>query len=329
MIQHSKTTLSKNDFNAVNSVMKCGMLTAGKIVDEFQNNFKEYVQKEYIQMYSSGSQGLFELLFALNIKTGDEVLIPSYICSSVNNVILKVGGTPVYYDNKKGSWTSSYNEIAKSINLNTKLIIINHTFGIQYNYEEIARIANSNIPLIEDCAHFISSNNDDIKISNLFLASFYSFNATKLMTTGEGGAICTNRKDIYLELSKYKLDSGISDINASLGISQLKQFDYFIKKRKEIANYYFDELDEIALELRNYNSIYFRFPIFISKQTKFLNNNTIFFRKGIDKLLHKNMKLPNVEKIFKETISIPIYPNLSKNEQKIIIEIVKELYYAN
>ena len=331
-IPHSRSTLSDENFDFIKETYLSGIITSNSKVDFFKTKFRRYINKEYIELYSSASQALYDLLLTMDIKEDDEILIPSYICNSVKKSILKVGAKPIFYDNEKKSWISSSKEIQTRITKNTKVIIINHTFGIRYEKKEIEKILKCNIPMIEDCAHFISSKNIDIEVSNLFMASFYSFNATKLLATGEGGAICTNDRVLADKLVKHKLDEGFSDLNASLGLAQLNQFNNFLEKREEIANYYFQNLGDITKDLKEYSSIYFRFPIFVKDDILFLKSNSrVIFRKGVDDLLHlgKEINLPKVEEVFKETISIPIYPSLTKKEQNIIIEEVKRLIDEN
>lgn len=331
IISHSNTTLTQKDLDSINNTFLSGITTANNKVNLFKKQFQNYAHKGYIELYSSGASALYELLLGLNIQKDDEILLPSYICDSVEKAILKCGANSLFYDNEKDSWISSYKEISKKVTKKTKAIIVNHTFGIRYDLEEIKKLTLLNIPLIQDCAHFISSEAKDIEISNLFIASFYSFNATKFLATGEGGAVCTNDKDLAKELSNNKLDNGISDLNASLGVSQLEQFDNFLVKRKDIANYYFENLGDISKELEQYSSIYFRFPIFVKNDSKFLNSDQVAFRKGVDSLLHnlKKQNLANVENVFEKTISIPIYPSLTKKEQEIIVDEVKRLIHGN
>jgi len=328
MIPHSKPTLTDRDFHCVDMTLKSNMISSGKKVQEFEREFKRYIQKEYIQLYSSGTQALYSLFLALNIKLNDEIVMPSYICHSVKEAILKIGAIPIYYDNEKDSWISSYKQIFKAVTNKTKAIIVNHTFGIQYDYAEIKQLQLQlqlqllNIHLIEDCAHFISSKKSDVKISNLFIASFYSFNATKLLAMGEGGAVCTNDKNLSIELNDFKLDYGISDINASLGLSQLEQLDDFLNKRIEVANCYFENFQ---LE-KKYQSIYFRFTITSKNLNKFLISNKVAYRKGVDAILYD---FKNCKDILNKTVSIPIYPSLSKNEIDIILDETKKLLDEN
>jgi dTDP-4-amino-4,6-dideoxygalactose transaminase len=328
---HSRPTLCSKDFEMIKDTYSTGIITSSNKVESFKKKYQGYVQKEYIELYSSGASALYELFLGLNIQKNDEILLPSYMCNSVRKVILKCGAKPIYYDNKKDSWISTHAEILKKVAKNTKVIIINHTFGIRYDLKEIVKLTTLRVPLIQDCAHFISNEKKDIEISNLFTASFYSFNATKLLATGEGGAVCTNDKSLFKELSKNKLDDGISDLNASLGLSQLEQYDDFIQQRKNIASNYFDNLGDISKDLKQYSSIYFRFPIFIKNDGKFIGSKKVSFRKGVDSLLHDLMKerLPNVENVFKKTISLPIYPSLTKKEQTIVINEIKRLIDEN
>ena len=190
-IPHSQPTLISKDLDGLKTIFKSRFISSGAKVEEFKKSFKKYLKKEYIELYSSGSQALYRLLLALNVNTGDDVLIPSYICDSVKRAVLNSGANLVFYDNKINSWISSSEEIMSVVTSKTKAIIVNHTFGMRYSYNEIKRISLLNIPLIEDCAHFVSQKEEDVGISNLFIASFYSFSATKLLTTGEGGAVCT------------------------------------------------------------------------------------------------------------------------------------------
>jgi perosamine synthetase len=308
-----------------------GITAAQSKVNLFEKKFKKYTQKENVELYSSGSSALYELLLGLNIQPNDRVLLPSYICSSVEKAILKCHAIPIYYDNEQESWISSFEQISKKVTKNTKAIIVNHTFGIRYSFEEIRKIANLNISIIEDCAHFISNKKEDIEISNLFTASFYSFNATKLLATGEGGAVCTNDRDLAQEMLKYKLDRGVSDLNAALGLSQLEQLDIFLEKRERIANYYFENLGDVVRYFKHRSSIYFRFPVFVKNNELFLRSKKVAFRKGVDELLHSSAQetLLNVEKVFQHTISIPIYPNLTKKQQAVVVNEFKRLNDEN
>lgn len=313
MIPHSRPTIFKKDIEPINGVIESNIIASSDISKNFRSKFGEFSGKEYVFLYSSGTHALYELLLSLEIEKGSDVLIPSYICPSVKKAIEKVGSNPVFYDNKKNCWISSYKQIKKSVTPNTKLIILNHTFGIRYKDTEIKKIKQLNIPIIEDNAHFISGYKEDIEISNMFLASFYSFHATKLLTTGEGGAITTNDKYLAKKIEENKLCNGMSDINATLGILQLERYNDFLQRRKEIAEIYLSKIKNT----KKLDSIYFRFPILTDNVRLFLNSKKVSFRRGVDLILKE---LPNTKIVYDKTISIPIYPSLSRDDIEIIID---------
>ncbi|MCS7244451.1 MAG: DegT/DnrJ/EryC1/StrS aminotransferase family protein [Candidatus Calescibacterium sp.] len=331
-IPHSKPYLDKKDIESVRQTILSKNIANNGKSQEFKNLLSKYLHKEYVELYSSGTTAFYEILLALEIKQDDEILIPAYICESVYKAVKKSKAKPVFYDNDENyPWITSYKQIEKKLSYNTKAILINHTFGIQYSIEEILKIKSIGKILIEDCAHFIPNKEKDRKISNIFDISFYSFNATKLLTTGEGGAIATNNKELFSKIIENKIDPGMPDLNCSLGISQIKKLPFFLEKREEIANIYLEKLEtSMTKEIKKYESIYFRFPIIVKDQEKFLSSKRVCYRKGVDTLLHKkyekSTELKNVENIFKKTISIPIYPSLTKKEIKIIIEETLRIY---
>jgi dTDP-4-amino-4,6-dideoxygalactose transaminase len=308
----------KKNLEAIIETFNTNIIASNGVSKKFAEKFSNFIEKDYAFLYSSGTMALYDLLLNLDIKKGDDVLIPAYICSSVKYAIIKTGANVVFYDNEEKSWISSYEKIKNSVTKNIKAIIVNHTFGLRYKKDEIVKLKQLNIPLIEDNAHFVSNKKEDIEISNLFTASFYSFHVTKLLTTGEGGAILTNDSDLAKKIEQNKLDEGINDINAALGISQLKNYNKFLSKRLEIADIYLSKIPNV----KKLNSIYFRFPILVNNIKKFLCSKKVSYKRGVDMLL-KN--LPNVTKIYNKTISIPIYPALTKiDETNRILELINE-----
>ena len=166
-------------------------------------------------------------------------------------------------------------------------------------------------------------------------AAFFSFNATKLLTTGEGGAVVTKDKNLFKELIKIKIDNPINDISASIGISQINKYSDFLKKRRDIANEYDNFFANYNLNKSIKKSIYFRYTIRVSNETRkiFLNSNKVSFRKGVDDLLVFNLNMPkdsfiNSYNDYMTTVSLPIYPALKKIEMKIILDEAKKILNA-
>lgn len=332
-ISHSKTSLSELEKRNALSVLKSGLLTSGNVAKKFSKQLGDYIQQDNVLLYSSGSSALFNILHALNLNASDEVLIPNYICENVLQSVVVAGAKPVLYDNAATNWVSGNEEISKRVTRRTKAIIINHTFGI-YN-EAIKNIKSKGIFIIEDCCHLLTSPSTDFPILKYSDAGFFSFNATKLLATGEGGAVATKNKGFFNELEKIKIDESMSDLSASIGVSQLNRYANFLKKRKEIANEYDVFFDRYAIEKNVKSSIYFRYTIKVphSTQKKFLASPKVAFKKGVDDLLIYKLKgqknsLINSYNDFLTTVSVPIYPLLKRSEIKVILEEAKRILNA-
>lgn len=321
IIPHSKTTLDQRDRQAVIDTLASGHITAGVITQKFQEKVAEYLGKEYVQLCSSGTMALYTILSALEVKPEDEVLLPTYVCPSVYHAVKRSGAQPVLYDNDKQSWLSSFEKISNKVTSRTRAIIVVHTFGIYFR--DIEKLKSLNVSIIEDCAHAFTSTISGKPISQSSLCSFYSFNATKLLAAGEGGAIATDDRYFARKLSELALDSGLSDLNCALGVSQLNRYSTFLERRAEIANLYFEKLGPIANDIKQYDSIHFRFPIFVEDDSPFFNSH-VLFKKGVDSLVHHRLNMNksqfmNAEDVFNKTISIPIYPSLQPEEINEII----------
>ena len=232
---------------------------------------------------------------------------------------------------RPNSWVSDIDIIKNSLTTNTGAIIVNHTFGIYL--DRINDLVKSGIPIIEDCCHVLSTSISDEEISKYSICTFYSFDSTKWISTGNGGAVASNDKDFMNKLESIKVDQGISDLNCSLGISQIEKIEEFKSKRTEISHQYFKEMPFITKELKNLKSCFFRFPILVSNSSLFFDSKKVAYRKGVDQLLNSkynsNTNLINSERIFEKTVSIPIYPSLTKNQIEIIINETKKIFYDN
>ena len=331
LINHSQPTLDSLDSFQINKQFETKMISSGNENLKFSFLLANYLEKEYVSLFSSGSSALFFILKSLELTTKKDILIPNYICESVIKSILLAGLNPILYDNDFNSWVSSCDSIKNKINNHTGAIIVNHTFGIIV--EGIDELAKGGVPIIEDCCHSFSNTIGEREISKYSICSFFSFDATKWITTGNGGAVATNNKHIIDKIESLKVDDGIPDMNCSLGINQLKKIEIFKSKRNAIAYQYFKRMPLITKNLANYHSIYFRFPILVDDCDLFFKSKKVAFRKGVDSLLNtkykSNSNLINSEKIFNKTVSIPIYPSLTSKMIDEIISEIKKIYYGS
>jgi perosamine synthetase len=325
MIAHSKPWITEEDTSAVLRQIQSNNIAAGAKVEEFTALLKAYFSTKHIFLTTNGSNAIYIALLALGIKTGDEVILPAYVCRNVLDAILHCGATPVLCD-IGNYWTMEIENVAGLITKKTKAIIIVHSLGIAIDVKLFRKFG---IPIIEDCCQCFSNKVGDLQPGSDGDISVYSFNATKCLTTGEGGGIGTKRADlaaILKEILKNKsIYNPLTDLQAALGISQILRYEEVLQKRKIIADIYFNTLNKSLLKdfsVVRSRSIYFRFlltsdtPNFNEFQN-YMSDNGVAIRKGVDTVLNiKNSTViyNNSLRAIKRTISIPIYPSLTLEE---------------
>jgi len=232
-------------------------------------------------------------------------------------------------------------DVVKCISPKTKAIVAVHIFGICAPVSEYRKFG---LPVIEDCCQLFAHTVNGVSIGVDADFAFYSFHATKCLTTGEGGAVtCINSS--YAErfaqvCEEYASLFPLSDIACALGLSQLNDYDAMQARRISIANYYFNNLPEAyTSSLKSVGaSLYFRFPLRI-KEGDFeaikekAHHEGVAIRKGVDELLHLKYNTghtcPNAEALFKETVSVPIYPALTDAEAAKVCSVINTLTDEN
>lgn len=336
MILHSKPWITTEDIDAVTATIATGMLAQGMVVEEFESSCADWVGVGGGIAVASGSSAIELALRVLNLGVNDEVILPTYVCKSVMEAILTVGATPVLCDIGK-NWVVEPHNVESKISNKTKAIIIPHMYGI---FAEVNLFKKFNIPLIEDCAQALGDKSIDNVVADLGVLSFHP---TKCLTCGEGGMLVSSDRNLLKQAkiirdgnemaNEKRVIAPMSDIQASLGLSQLRRYPDFLKRRREIAGKYLTHLAAINLRLVNYDakasSMFFRLPLKVEGgltkyQTKFLKKG-IHIRKGVDRLLHRlsglsDSDFPVATELFNNTISIPIYPNLNDEEVNACIE---------
>ena len=352
-IKHSKPYIDNQDIKAIAEQTKSGNHATQQTTIQFQNQLAKLINQKYAKATSSGTTALHLSLLALNIKQGDEVIIPSYVCSDVLNAVYHSKTTPILADIEENSFNISAKTIQPLITERTKAIILPHLFGIPADIEPIIEIAKKhNIPIIEDCAQSLGAKyKDNTFTGSKATISIFSFYATKMISTGQGGMILTSSDEI-----KSKLDDlmtydkkpvytigynfNMTDIQAALGLSQLKKLDKFITRRKEISKKYNQAFKNLEINLTNYpnGSYAYRYIIRLKDKESRDRLNEKLNEKGIHsgdkpvfKPLHQYLHLPslnfpNSEQAYNTVLSIPIYPALTDEEVDYIIDTLKDFF---
>jgi dTDP-4-amino-4,6-dideoxygalactose transaminase len=265
----------EKDLQSVNSVIKSGMYWAiGSSVSKFEKQLSQYIGSKYCGTFNSGTSALHALMLAYNFKSGDEVIVPSLTFIATANAPLFVQAKPIFADIELESLALDPDHVQEKITSKTKAIIPIHYGGNVAQIIALKEIAeDNNLVLIEDAAESLGAKVDGRMIGSFGDSSLLSFCQNKIISTGEGGAIVTNSKEIHDKLvllrSHGRLDdqdyfssaiSGdyitlgfnfrLSNIQAALGLSQLEKIEDIISKRLEVAHKYITELksiDEIIL----------------------------------------------------------------------------------
>lgn len=280
-LAYGKQKIDEDDINSVVKVLKGDYLTTGPIVSEFENSVAKYVGTKYAVAVSNGTAALHMACYAAGISEGDEVLVPAITFAASSNCVLYCGGKPVFIDIDPKSYNIDINKIKEKITNKTKAIIPVDFAGQSVDMDSILKIAEEyNLIVIEDAAHALGSEYKNEKVGSKAHMTEFSFHPVKPITTGEGGVVVTNSKELYEKMILFRshgitrnselmtenqgpwyyeqIDLGynyrLTDIQSALGLSQIKKLDDFILKRREIVNKYneaFKELKEIGTPFEN------------------------------------------------------------------------------
>lgn len=183
--------------NALRMLLSPFSLRSGESIIKVESWFKYNYLSKFAFTFSSARESLFALFISLNIKPLDEIIIQAFTCSAVVDPILWAQGKPIYVDIDKKKLSMDPQDLKKKITKKTRAIIIQHTFGIPGNIEEVKKIArDKKIFLIEDCAHIIGGNYKEKKLGMFADAAVFSFGRDKAISSVWGGIVITNKAKI-------------------------------------------------------------------------------------------------------------------------------------
>lgn len=355
MIPISIPLIETEEKNAVISVLDSKMLVQGKKVKELETNFAEYIGTEHAIATCNGTTALELAMLAAGIKDGEVITTPFSFISSANSIIF-AGGKPVFVDINE-SFNINPELIEDKITEKTKAIMPVHLYGNPCDMDKIMEIANkNNLVVIEDSCQSHGSEYKNKKTGSFGIGCF-SMYATKNMTTGEGGMITTNDKEIS-DKSKLLRDHGqhdryyhkvlghnyrMTDIAAAIGIEQLKKLDNMNNRRIENAKKLTDGLKWIKgliTPSSENKHVYHQYTLRITDEfsktrdeladflTKNGIGNAIYYPVPIhmQEVYNQKDNLSNLsisEKLSKQVISIPVHPNLTDADLEKIIGVIR------
>jgi perosamine synthetase len=356
--------IEDEDIEAVVRVLRSGWLAHGPEVEAFEQEFAEYLGVRYAAAVSNGTVGLMLALNALGIGSGDIVLVPDYTFIASATSVLMVGGRPKLVDVETETFNMDVEDLLSKIDNRVKAIMVVHLFGHPADMKILKEIAEDRkLILIEDAAQAHGSEAYGKKVGSFGDAAVFSFYATKNMTTGEGGIVVSDSKEI-IEKVKLLRNHGqiaryvhaelggnyrMTSIQAALGRVQLKKLDKLNSIRRSIAYKYNEMLKNLnmvtipvekpwAKHVYHIYALKFGDPIcrdsvyscLISKGIEVgihyplpIHKQPLFKALGYEECCNNASYLSSVE------LSIPIHPGLKDEDIKTIIDALKECIEIN
>ena len=383
MINYGKQTIESMDISAVSDVLNSDWLTQGPKVSEFESALAEYCGATFAVVVSNGTAALHLANLVISEEKNSTVLTTPNSFLATSNSIIYAGNHPGFIDIDKESFTIDPGKIEEYIELNPEKnisgIIPVHFGGVVSEMDRIFEIAKkNNLKVIEDACHALGGNWQDNKGKNQTVGNcshsdmtIFSFHPVKQMTTGEGGAILTNNQKLYnklIELRSHGMtkdpmlmqeyhgewyyemhDLGfnyrITDIQAAIGIEQLKRMENWKKERREIVRNYDDAFECInGISHQKHPDINgeYSYHLYVIQSERrdelysYLKKNDVntqvhyipihlqpYYR---NKFGYKTGDFPNAESYYKKALSLPLYPGLKKIEQEKVINLVKKFH---
>jgi len=363
MIKVSRGCLGEEELAAVREAFTYGYFGHAYKVIEFEEEIKKYLGAEHVVAVNSGTAALHLTLDALGIGGGDEVITPSLTFVGAYQAISATGAKPVAVDIQPDTLLLDIEDVEKKISPKTKAIMPVHYAGNPCDMDALLQIGERNqIRIIEDAAHAFGSYYRGSKIGSFGDIACFSFDSIKNITCGEGGAVVCHQAELA-DLLRQKRACGIkreaaassdwkerslsyqvlmqgfryhmSNINAAIGLEQLKKVDSFINRRREICRRYdraFKDVTPIRCLPVNYDEV--APHIYVIRVKNGRRDRIIYYLKernietGINYIpnhLHKlyadkAVHLPETEKAYQEILTLPLHCDLSNDDVDEVIE---------
>ena len=361
--------VEKDDLLAISKIIQRGMHWAeGPEIEEFEKSLAEYLGVNYCVAMNSGTSALHATMLACNVKSNEEVLVPSFTFISTANAALMVNAKSRFIDIETDTYGMDPKILEKSISKKSKIIMPIHYSGLPCQIDRIRSIARKNKKLlIEDSAESLGAEINSKKVGTFGDASIFSFAGNKVLTTGEGGAVTTNSSKLYKKfklirshgrkIENYFLSTKkseyvelgynwrMSSITAAIGLSQLNKIEKLISLRRKNAkslSSHLKKIPDIRLppEPKNCKHVFQLYSILLPNQSirnklqeyltsKGIMSKVFFYPVHLSTYYNQKNHRPSLrttESISKRILSLPMYPNMKKEEIQLIYETVFEFF---
>lgn len=355
MIPHSKPCLSEEEIQAAVKVLESGNVAVGPEIELFEDVMAGYIGKKHAIAVTNGTAALHMALIALEIAEGDEVIFPASVCPGVMHAVEYAGATPVLCDVNDYDLNLSLEATKTALNEKTKAIILPHMYGISSDIDGFKTL---DVPIIEDCAQSLGGTYKGTKQGAVGDISTFSFYATKMMTSIDGGMVMTDDDAVAALLRDVRYYGGkrdykvrynykLQNLNAAIGLVQAKKLDAFVKERREQHAKLKQELDCIegveVLDTKDSSSENACYKLLIHLSSDDLRNQ--YLEAAVKSGLSTNLaifedlkafrdksdthELTNLNKHLERTYSFPIYPGIDFDVLSKFLECFKQNIFEN
>ena len=349
--------LGKEEIKEVNSVLKAGLLTTssnsgGKNIQEFEKLASSFIKSKFVVAVNSGTAALQAALYALDVKKGDEVLLPSFSFVATANSVYSVGAKPIFVDILKENYTIDPNDLKKKITKKSKIIIPVHLYGNIAYIKQINEIAKKNgLTVIEDAAQSLGSTLNNKHTGTFGELGCFSLYPAKVITSGEGGFVATNNKKLYEKLRMIRnhgmlhgydtrifgLNLRLPEISAAIAKIQIKKLKNFLHKRRKNAQILSDLISDlnikIPIERKNEKVNWYLYTIALKNRNKIMHKlqslgigATPYYPTPIHKtpFYFQKLNLPNTNWAASSVLSLPIHPLVTTKNLTLISKILHD-----
>jgi dTDP-4-amino-4,6-dideoxygalactose transaminase len=339
-VPHNRLTFGEAEVEAVTRTVRSGQWAQGPRVAELECELARIAKVKYCVCVASGLSALRLALGALGVTQGARVLVPAYSCVALANACLSWGAEPVPVDIESDTWNLDARRCREAVSeVGAKAVIAVNTFGAP---ADLTYGQNTRIPIIEDCAHAFGLDVDGRPLGGRSEIGILSFYATKLLGGGEGGAVLTNRADVFEFVNSardysdklpdaHRMNDKMSDVEASLVLAQLERLPEMVAKREALALRYIDLLSSapsgtlFRLPPWDEKRIWYRFVVEVLSEDaqQFVEE---LRSEGVDAALPVNdWRLPGgpvaqtADRAYRRLLSLPLYPILTEDEQDYVV----------
>jgi perosamine synthetase len=339
-IAHSRPTIPLVDVEKVSGVLNSQQLALGVQGQRLEEAWAKAIGRKVSAAVGSGVGALRLSLLALDVGKGDEVIVPAYSCVALPNAVLALGARPVLADVEKDSWVLTPKTVRSLLTRRTKAIVAVHLFGEPAPVPELRALGT---PVIEDCSHGIGGRWKGRRFGSMGDLSFSSFYATKMIGAGEGGIVAGDDPSRLEKVRRARdygdqfpdgrhLNDKMTDVEASLALSQLGRLADTLRRRSERAAHYRRRLAPwarrglLVLPSPTPGRVWYRFAIRLVRHLAVDVAGQMWghgvraeqpvwdFREWPDFPRH----CPVTESAFDRVLSLPLYPNLTTTEQEYV-----------